>query len=154
MVIFTVENLTKNDIPAVMSIAEQANLSRWSEKDLREELLLAESIAFKLSDASTECLGFVIGRIVPGFIRDLDAELYNIGIVDSARRKGGGSRLLERFITECGLKGAHNIWLDVRASNHPALSFYYKFGFYADGARKNFYSEPTEDAVLMRLELK
>lgn len=153
MPLFSIASLTENDIPAVMRIISESNLSRWSENDLREELCLDEAIIFKLTDKTRDCLGFVFGRIVPGFIRDRDAELYNIGLSLSERRKGGGSLLMEKFIEEAIFRGAKNIWLDVRASNHPAISLYEKFGFVEDGIRKGFYSDPIENAVLMRLEL-
>ena len=41
------------------------------------------------------------------------------------------------------------IAVDVRKSNAAALGFYYTRGFKEDGIRKNFYTNPTEDAILM-----
>ncbi len=39
--------------------------------------------------------------------------------------------------------------LEVRESNENARSLYSKFGFIKVGERKNYYSEPTENAILM-----
>ena len=151
---FHTDVLTTKDITAVMSIAEQANLSHWSAKDLYSELRLTASIAFSLLDSSNACVGFVIGRIIPGLIRDVDAELYNIGVTAPLRRKGGGRMLMSRFLDECVLRGARNVWLDVRESNTPAIAFYRSFGFFEDGWRRGFYTGPPENAILMRLELE
>ena len=41
------------------------------------------------------------------------------------------------------------ITLEVRESNSAAISLYSKFGFIKAGERKNYYSDPTEAAVLM-----
>ncbi|MCD7873034.1 MAG: hypothetical protein LUG21_07050 [Clostridiales bacterium] len=45
------------------------------------------------------------------------------------------------------------VFLDVRESNIPAIKLYESLGFYDTGVRKNYYSSPTENAVLMKKEL-
>ena len=49
--------------------------------------------------------------------------------------------------------GSKLITLEVRASNNPAINLYKKFGFEICGNRKNYYSNKTEDAILMSLDL-
>ena len=41
------------------------------------------------------------------------------------------------------------ITLEVRESNAAAISLYSNFGFIKAGERKNYYSDPTENAVIM-----
>ena len=43
--------------------------------------------------------------------------------------------------------------LEVRKSNDPAINFYLKFNFKIAGERKNYYSNPIEDAYVMELEI-
>ena len=43
--------------------------------------------------------------------------------------------------------------LEVRKSNDPAINFYLKFKFKISGERKNYYSNPIEDAYVMELEI-
>lgn len=43
--------------------------------------------------------------------------------------------------------------LEVRESNQDAISFYKEKGFTEDGLRKDYYTDPAEDAVLMSREL-
>ena len=39
--------------------------------------------------------------------------------------------------------------LEVRASNAPAIALYRKHGFEEAGRRKNYYTKPAEDAIIM-----
>ena len=39
--------------------------------------------------------------------------------------------------------------LEVRASNHKAISLYTKNGFVQEGRRKDYYKDPKEDAIIM-----
>ena len=46
-------------------------------------------------------------------------------------------------------RGAHNLTLEVRASNRPAQELYRAFGFAPAGIRKGYYVETKEDAIVM-----
>ena len=43
------------------------------------------------------------------------------------------------------------ITLEVRESNNAAIRLYEKLGYKEVGRRKNFYSDPTENAILMTM---
>ena len=43
--------------------------------------------------------------------------------------------------------------LEVRPSNTSAISLYTKYDFKEIGRRRNFYTKPTEDALLMQREI-
>ena len=53
----------------------------------------------------------------------------------------------------CADNGVTKLLLDVRESNSGAVRFYEELGFTRDGRRKNYYSNPTEHAILMSMEL-
>ncbi len=150
---FIVRELRTEDVPTITKIAHDSGLSHWSEADYRDETAMPTSIMLRLESPDDDCSGFLVGRIVPGFDSDRDAELYNIGIKAEKRRQGGGALLMAEFIARARKMGAKNVWLDVRTSNLAAIAFYKSFGFAIDGRRRNFYSHPTEDAHLMRLTL-
>jgi ribosomal-protein-alanine N-acetyltransferase len=69
------------------------------------------------------------------------------------RRKGIAVALLEKIIDELRRKGCKSLYLEVRASNISAIRFYENYGFVSAGLRKNYYTSPKEDAVVMMLEL-
>ena len=76
----------------------------------------------------------------------------NIAVTKSARGRGIGKSLVGALISLAKDKGLAFISLEVRESNTPAISLYTKCGFKDFGKRKNFYQNPTEDAVIMTKE--
>ena len=147
----SVSPVGKGDIPDLMRIAFSCSLGYWSEHDLEYAVEDAESIVLGLYDPNGQIIGFISGRISGK--RDQPAEIYNIGILPELRRRGSGSLLLDAFIRKSIDAGASDVWLEVRDSNHAATQFYISKGFTVSGRRRNFYSEPREDAILMTLRL-
>ena len=86
------------------------------------------------------------GRTVAG-----ETEIFNVAVAPKFRRNGVGKSLLERFIAAVREKESAVIFLEVRASNLPAMGLYEKEGFVFCGIRKDYYDDPKENALLMRL---
>jgi len=82
-----------------------------------------------------------------------EAHIVTIATHPNYRRQHLGQLLLERMIERAHTGGAHDITLEVRASNHAAQELYKKLGFVAVGLRKKYYRDNGEDAVLMTLFL-
>lgn len=87
----------------------------------------------------------LVGYIVYWRIED-ECEIANIAVDPKRRGEGVGSALLTHAL-ECG---AQNFYLEVRAGNEAAKALYFKNGFTPYGVRKNYYRNPTEDAILLR----
>ncbi len=81
-----------------------------------------------------------------------DCELLRIAVKDSYRRLGIGRSLIDEMVTRCADKDGENIFLEVRESNETAISLYEKIGFAEISRRKEYYRDPKEDAVIMKLE--
>jgi [ribosomal protein S18]-alanine N-acetyltransferase len=142
-------------VPAILSIADECNLSHWTAQAYIDELQRTDSIAFTVVSEHAETAGFIIGRTVPGSVENcLDAEIYNIAVRPNARRAGLGKVLVNSFTDSCITRGVENIWLEVRISNSAAISFYESHGFLRSSIRKEYYKFPEEDAVLMKLALQ
>ena len=60
-----------------------------------------------------------------------------------------GSTLVERVLKEAMQRNFAFVTLEVRASNIVAINLYKRLGFKEQGMRKAYYSNPTEDAILM-----
>ena len=93
-------------------------------------------------------LGFAVARLLPP-----QAELETIAVAPESQRQGLGRQIFHALAAELKAAGARELLLEVRASNRPALAFYRSLGFVQTGLRPGYYADPTEDAVLMGLQL-
>lgn len=151
---FSIEPVRSSDIPSLIEIADECDLSFWSHQGFMDELARNDSVML-LIRADAAIAGFIIGRVVPGNSPETtsEAEIYNIGVAKEFRRRGAGRELLKAFVERCCMTGSGAIWLEVRASNSNAVNFYESCGFQAQSIRKGFYSNPAEDAIIMRSTL-
>lgn len=79
-----------------------------------------------------------------------DAELIRIAVDTACRRQGIGEQLLDDLLREVRKREIHDIFLEVRSGNEAAIGLYTKAGFVSVGVRRGYYSNPTEDAIIMR----
>ena len=101
-----------------------------------------------LAVSGEELLGFVNAR------RVLDeGDLDLIAVRADRRRQGIAGRLLEALFAACRERGVRRLTLEVRVSNAPAIALYEGFGFARAGLRKEYYTGPVEDALLLAREL-
>lgn len=92
--------------------------------------------------------GFLVARFTLS-----ECELENLVVAADSRRQGWGSTLLQTLIAEARARHLERILLEVRPSNPPARALYAQFGFRVEGKRKNYYSQPPEDALVLVLTL-
>lgn len=149
-VAFSVEELRRSDVSAVVSLAAELSLARWSEADYLAELGNPSALMFRLTAGRGKLAGFLAARRVPGEGPGLDFEINNIGIKREFQRNGGGRLLLGRLIEQAVYENAAGILLEVRAANRQATAFYKTLGFEAVGRRKNYYVDPPDDALVMK----
>jgi len=77
-----------------------------------------------------------------------------LGIVPGLRERGWGKRLLAGVLARLASHGVHRVFLEVREGNRPAAALYLGAGFQEVGRRPNYYAAPTEDALLLALNLR
>lgn len=152
-VVDKVFELTEVDIPAVLDIGSICGLSFWSRRDYELEIAREDSFCLGVK-SNNELSGFIAGRLIPGSesVERFDSEIHNIGVVPKFQRTGVGQLLLKSFIERCLNRCVQKIWLEVRAGNFNAISFYTKYGFEPVSIRKSFYADPVEDAMIMRVD--
>ncbi|MBU0580837.1 MAG: ribosomal protein S18-alanine N-acetyltransferase [Candidatus Margulisbacteria bacterium] len=78
-----------------------------------------------------------------------ELQIIALQIDEPYRRQGFAATALHHLLDIAHKKNMTKIFLEVRKSNIPALALYKKFGFIQQGLRKNYYSAPTEDALLL-----
>ena len=83
-----------------------------------------------------------------------ECDITNIAVRIDYRRMGIANELLKQIIQLVSRDNVQRVFLEVRKSNIAAQNLYVGVGFEAVGVRKQFYSIPTEDAIIMKYELQ
>lgn len=167
-----------SDIEAVMRLAEAVPASaRWPQTaydaycaegpesgELQRKVLFVAhacsahpaggtDIALQFAGAErSTAVGFAAFAAVAGA---RECELENMAVAEAWRRRGIGRRLLNAGLlwSRMGIPAAvsgFEMWLEVRASNRAAIALYRDAGFRVIGRRTGYYTQPDEDALLMR----
>ena len=95
--------------------------------------------------------GILAGYCVLRVIAD-EGEIQRIAVCPGKRRQGLGKKLMDAMVMSARECNVSDLILEVRAGNLGAVSLYKSYGFQKEGERKNYYTDPAEDAWLMRLE--
>jgi ribosomal-protein-alanine acetyltransferase len=143
------------DIPAMMDLERQSPAAaHWSQNQY-EALFSAASgqpsdvLAWIAEEGeASEILAFLAARRL-----DTEWELENIVVAEKARLQGVGTLLLDGLVARARAERGSAIFLEVRESNRGARALYRKAGFEEAGLRKSYYSNPAEDAIVLRLAL-
>lgn len=159
-------NLNDFQLEWIIEIERTCKLSKWSRQDYRDEsnrknslFLIARKTIPKPAE-NTEIVGFILFRVNgmdetkknAGSIC-IEADLLNFGVAEKFQKQGIGNALFVQSQLRLSDLKAASIWLEVRESNIYAIRFYEKKGFRIIQIRKNFYSQPIENALLMKLEM-
>lgn len=148
------------DIAEVEIIAKECNLSIWSSADYRWQLENKDGISLVVKDITGKIIGFLISRLIKINFPDLkckpnsykcELEIYNIGISPPHRSQGAGRILLNKCVAAIEKCAETIVRVEVRQSNVQARNFYLSNRFEICYARKNYYTLPTEDALVMKM---
>ncbi|MFA9414104.1 MULTISPECIES: ribosomal protein S18-alanine N-acetyltransferase [unclassified Streptococcus] len=112
--------------------------SPWSLEQISADLDKPESQYFYRYEGQ-ELVGFLAVQLLVG-----ELEITNIAVKRAYQGRGLADQLMQALAKE-----RQPIFLEVRSSNQAAQALYLKHGFSAVGRRKNYYHQPTEDAIIM-----
>ena len=148
----TIRASTLNDLAAVFAIQLRCpHAAQWRQEDylqLAGDPLGTILVAELGIENPPEVAGFA------AFHRVMDeAELRNIAVAPSHQRKGIARALFAEGIRTLQQAGVRQLFLEVRASNHPALAFYAAARFQLLYTRRNYYHDPMEDAFVMACDI-
>ena len=95
------------------------------------------------------------GIAIASYIED-ECELYFLGVKNSQKKLGHGTKTLKNLIASSKALGSRKIFLEVNITNEAALKIYTNAGFKRIGIRKEYYKNSLnsfDDAILMELIL-
>jgi len=156
---FVILQIQESDIKKILDIQTECHLSGWTTEEYREEFKKENSIMLA-AKFKGETVGFLSARLSkavsiseePKDFAELD--ILNFGVAKKYQKQGIGRLLLENLINKIAGMNVKSVWLEVRESNVNAINFYKKKGFLEIQIRKNFYRQPLENAILMKLDLQ
>jgi ribosomal-protein-alanine N-acetyltransferase len=143
---WTVERLASDrDLDQVLAIERASFNSPWTWDMLKWELQHGPtSRIYVLRGEDGLIRAFCSVWVVAGEIH-----INNLAVAPDWRRRGMGRYLLERVLEEGEAQGAPEATLEVRRSNWPALRLYEALGFTVAGVRRDYYTNPVEDALIL-----
>lgn len=135
--------MTKEHLDSVLKIEQNSFTHPWSKESFLSELEKDSSFAFVVEENDD-----VVGYALMSTVLD-EGSLLDIAVDSAHRRKGVANLLFSHLCEKAKEKNLSFITLEVRASNENAIAFYKKSGFETVALRKNYYTKPQEDAILM-----
>lgn len=138
--------LTPDDLAQAFAIECRSHAFPWSEKTFASNQ--GERFINLRLDVDGKMVAFAITQVVLD-----EASLFNIAVDPDFQRRGFGRQLLQHLIDELIKRNVLTLWLEVRASNLPAIALYEQLGFNQVSRRPNYYPTASgrEDAILMAL---
>lgn len=136
-----IREISKDDCHAIWEIENACFSDPWSE----------DAFVKELSNPICSILAAFDGEIMAGFINVWfvagELTINNIAVREEYRRRGIAEALINTAIER--YPNTEQVLLEVRESNHAAQELYKKLDFTHTGTRKNYYTNPQEDALLM-----
>jgi [ribosomal protein S18]-alanine N-acetyltransferase len=141
---FQIETMQMADLTAVCELETAAKMSTLGEAVFAQKLAEANSIMLVAR------LNNVVVGMFSGWVVVDELEVDNLIVASFYQRKGIGLALMHQAIEKGLTLGAISAVLEVRENNLAAIQLYQSLGFVAEGRRRNYYRDPTEDALVMR----
>lgn len=135
--------MRKDDLDAVAELEQLSFSIPWSYETLKEGLSngLDQYLVWEENGIAA---GYINFRILAG-----EGEVERVAVHPLMRGRGFGRKLMDAMAEYTSSQGVTAITLEVRSGNQSAINLYESCGFVREAVRKDYYREPTEDALIM-----
>jgi len=140
--------LCEGDLVRVAALEAQIHAAPWTIGNFRDAL----AAGYSATVGECHCRIVAYGVLMLGAG---EAQILNVSVVPDVRRQGLGRALMRLFLGDARRQSAGQVFLEVRASNAPAIGLYESEGFAPVARRVEYYpaattDAPREDALVMR----
>ncbi len=139
---FTVCQIKPQHIKQIALLEQACFSTPWSEQAIEEAY--KSGTKFFVAEKN----GAVLGYLGISVVLD-EGYITNVAVFPEYRNQGVATKLLENLFCFAKENSLSFVSLEVRPSNENAISLYSRFGFKEEGRRKNFYTNPKEDALIL-----
>lgn len=135
--------MSLDTVEAVEVLEQECFSNPWSLDSLAEELSNPMAVFY-----TAEADGAVAGYVGMHHIID-EGYITNIAVSERFRRRGIATALMKHILAYAEENDLRMVTLEVRRSNSAAIALYEGLDFEETGGRKDYYTNPTEDALIM-----
>jgi ribosomal-protein-alanine N-acetyltransferase len=139
-----IRNAIADDSFRIAEIEKSCFNDPWSKESFENDIQNNRNSVYFIAELYKKVIGFIVLWNVLD-----EGHILNIAVLEEYRNKGIGKKLLDTIFKSLKTAGITDYYLEVRKSNISARSFYTKNGFTDKGFRKDYYKNPTEDAIIM-----
>jgi ribosomal-protein-alanine N-acetyltransferase len=135
----------ETDLQGVLEVEAESFINPWT-RDMYSWELQNRAVCHIFLVRTDECR--VAGFCAFWLVFD-EVHINNVAMRPRFRAQGIGTALLRHVLGEARRLGARRATLEVRSSNERARRLYERLGFYVAGVRRNYYTDPVEDALIL-----
>lgn len=139
-----IESMLMGDLDGALAVEQACFPDAWSRDVYHATLLLPYVRYFAAKDGAGQVIGTLGLRLIAG-----EGEITNVAVLPAWRGRGIAGRMMEAALQAGAENGIGAYTLEVRASNRAAIAVYERYGFATEGIRRDFYTDPREDALIM-----
>nr|WP_288916511.1 ribosomal protein S18-alanine N-acetyltransferase [uncultured Lachnoanaerobaculum sp.] len=137
-----------SDTEAIRELECDIFSDAWSEKNIKDSIESKFDYCMVIEEGY-RVLAYIIFRV------NMDeAELFRIATDKNSRNSGSAHELMNFMISNLRTMKVKKVFLEVRSKNTAAIRLYENYGFKKIGIRREYYSAPTDDALLMEGYIK
>lgn len=147
---YSIERLVDpHDLDGVLEVEAESFTNPWTREMYTWELQRrSECYIYLVRTPEHAVAGFCAFWLVVDEIH-----INNVALRPALRGRGLGTALMQQVFAEARRLGARRATLEVRASNSGARRLYERLGFTVAATRRNYYTNPVEDAIILWREL-
>lgn len=138
-----VREMREEDVLSVSKAEEICFTDPWSINSIKEGLNSSLDTWLVLS-VDERIVGYCVFRVIAG-----EGELLRIALLPGFRGRGLAKKLMDQVVEYSRKRSVKTMFLEVRESNEIARNLYKSYGFSEESIRKNYYHNPSENAVIM-----
>jgi [ribosomal protein S18]-alanine N-acetyltransferase len=148
---YFIEAARHDDVDALAHLERRCYSHPWSVRGFRDALrrgergLVLVARTYGRGDPENGILAYCVIEVAAD-----EMHVHNLAVRPEARGAGLARRLLRLAFALSLRRGAALAILEVRESNRAAIELYRSMGFVTVATRRNYYSQPVEDALVLR----
>ncbi|MEW6325154.1 MAG: ribosomal protein S18-alanine N-acetyltransferase [Nitrospirota bacterium] len=149
-----IEPMRREDLDDVAALEAMVSNPAWSRAMFESELTTNQFAVFLVARVLDAAGAPALCGYIGFWIVFDELHLLNVAVHPAWQRQGIAGRLVQAAFDRANAGGALRALLEVRASNEAAQRLYARFGFQLIARRAGYYTNPTEDALIMGCEMR